>query len=98
MREFVFDRYRQDYAVEALTRIRGRQKLSEITPRSCDRRQLRRCGCRGPMSGMRPLAQLFGQPRVTFLLFSRRKLHGEIEEAIDIAFRVTLDETDELLR
>ena len=97
MRKLVFDLRREDHVVESLARIRGYQKLSEIPTRGRDRRQLRRGGRRGPMSCMRPLAQLFSQSRMPFLLLSCRKLYGEIKEAIGIAFRVTLDETDELL-
>ena len=46
---------------------------------------------------MGPLAKLFCEPDMTSLLLGRGQLHGEIEEAIGIAFCVTLNETDELL-
>ncbi len=87
----------QDDVLQPRRRITRIQKAGEIPSRRSQRRGSRANGLRRGPTYLGPLPQLFGKPRVPFLLLRSRELHGEIEKALFVALGMTLDEPNKLL-
>ncbi|MNL33355.1 hypothetical protein D3C87_1552620 [compost metagenome] len=98
MGELVLDGCRKDQAGEAGRGIAGSHQLAQFASGGREQRRLSRLGSLRALSGVRPGAQLLGEPAMPLLVLGRSELHGEVEEAGLVPFCVALDEPDELLR